>query len=156
MNNEYLTQFDAVDRPQILTDARGMTVEMLYSQALLQSRSLPSNQGSAGNRRNSQYFYDVPNRLTEIQSEVDLAQYQSRVGYAYSGFSQLRSLIRLMNGNPKNTQAYFDPLGRLARSLDFLARETQIAHAPFCVATQVTTPRGVQRLTNYDTLCRTT
>lgn len=154
LNHEVLYEFDALDRLIEVTDPLGNSVTLNYVDGLLDSIVAPPNQGSGSNTRTTRFAYDSAGRLTLVESEIDVNTFQKRVGYAYTGFSQLRQLSRLQNSLDKAANYQYDRLGRLTSSSDFLARTTQVEHAPFCTENVVNTPRGIRRRSTYDTLCR--
>jgi len=154
LNNEVLYQFDAVDRVTQVTDARGKVVTMNYVDGLLDNVVAPANAGSTTNSRTTRFSYDNSGRLTLTESEVGVSTFQARVGYSYTGFSQLKQLKRWKAATQKQTNYAYDLLGRMTSSTDFGGRETVVDHAPFCVENQVTTPRGVLRKSSYDSLCQ--
>ena len=156
LGNTVSAVFDANDRPTRLTDARGKYVEMNYLDGLLTSLEAPPNAGSGTNRRLSQYSYDNASRLTAVSAQITPISSQFRVGYAYNGFSNLKQLVRLMNGSNKSVSYQHDRLGRMVRSTDFLGNPTTVEYAPFCVENTVTTARGVQISSHFDSLCRPT
>lgn len=152
------TIFDNNDRPVQLTDARGKITQMNFQDGLLSWVEAPTNQASGSNRRKTRMYYDSSARVVQLDAQVgpdDLNDLLLRVAYDYTGFSQLRSLLRLANPTTiKSTFHQYDPQGRPLAADDFLGRTTQIFHEPFCVGNTVVTPRGVQRESSFDTLCR--
>jgi len=149
--------FDGKNRPTQMTDALGRQVFMNYFQGLMEWIEAPANQGTGSNRRRTKFSHDYSGRVDEVDAQIgpnNVTDYQPRVGYGYTGFSQLKSLSRLMNAATKSTAYEYDPLGRLVTSADFLNRPTQIFHEPFCVGNTAITPRGVEMASSFDTLCR--
>ena len=156
LQNSITYEFDDLDRPTQVTDARGKYVLMSYLNGLLESVEAPANAGSNSSRRLTSFSYDTSNRLTATTSQISSSASQLRVGYDYNGFSNLKQLQRLMNGSSKSTSYQYDQLGRLNSATDFLGNASTVAYAPFCAQNTVTTPRGVQTTSYFDTLCRLT
>ncbi|MEW6280328.1 MAG: hypothetical protein AB1758_16990, partial [Candidatus Eremiobacterota bacterium] len=161
LGNEWETQFDDVDRPTTVTDARGMFTTFSYLDGLLDEVELPANQGSDTDRRKTNYVYDEPGRVEQILSDIGPSSQQMRVKFLHDGFSNLRKLIRLRDAAEKFTAYDYDVLDRTTRVQDPMhtpqnPRETTISHAPFCTQFTVTTARGVQRQSKFDTMCRLT
>ncbi|MBS2039899.1 RHS repeat protein, partial [bacterium] len=156
LDQEILYEFDGVDRVTQMTDARGKTIEMNYVNGLLDNVVAPPNAESGANTRTTRFSYDDSGRLTLTESEVDESDFQSRVGYSYTGFSQLKQLRRWKDATEKHCDYVYDSLGRMISALDFGGRETVIEHAPFCVENTVTTPRGIKRKSSFNSLCQLT
>ena len=86
------------------------------------------------------------------------------MGFAYDGFSQLRSLIRLKNGNERAHTAEYDLQGRTVKSTDAKnsapgtvdPKFSTAKYEPFCGGTATTSARGVRRRAYIDNLCRLT
>ena len=91
-----------------------------------------------------------------MDSDLDSNTQTMRVRYEYSGFSNLRKLIRDRAGLEKTFSYSYDRLGRVQASEDPLQRLTSWEYAPYCSEFSVTSPRGVTRTSNFDTLCRPT
>ncbi|MBT9581905.1 RHS repeat protein [bacterium] len=146
--------------PSGTTSPLGLYSESNYLNGLLMSMTMPSNQGSSSLRRETQFYYDLADRLEQVQGQVDFVSsspvFELRVGYVYDGLSQLKNLVRLKDATTKAAVYDYDFLGRLVRSEDFLVpgRETFIAYADYCTGNLTTTPRGVQREATYDERCR--
>ncbi|MEW6280355.1 MAG: hypothetical protein AB1758_17125, partial [Candidatus Eremiobacterota bacterium] len=159
LGNVWETEFDYLDRPTRVTDARDQFTLFNYLDGLLESVELPTNEGSGTDRRKTSYLYDDPGRVERILSDVSPTSQQMRVRFEYDGFSNLRKLIRLRNAAEKFTAYDYDVLDRTTTVQDPLhtpqdPRETVISHAPFCNQFTVTTARGIQRQSQFDTLCR--
>ncbi|MCW5871379.1 MAG: RHS repeat protein [Candidatus Eremiobacteraeota bacterium] len=149
--------YDGQNRPKRTTSPMGFYSESSYLNGLLTSMTLPSNQGSSSQRRETQFYYDLADRLEQVQAQLSSTpDFELRVGYIYDGLSQLKNLVRLKNSSLKATVYDYDFLGRMVRSEDFLVpgRETLIAYADYCTGNLTTTPRGVQREATYDERCR--
>jgi len=161
LGNQWSTEYDLVDRPTLVTDARAKEVAFSYLNGLLDEIELPANQGSSSTTRKTNFSYDDSGRLSEILSDINSTTQQLRVRYEYDGFSNLRKLVRLMNATEKFTAYDYDELDRTISVQDPMhtsgnRRETVIEHAPFCTQFEVTTARGIQRMHRFDTLCRLT
>ncbi|MFN8609407.1 MAG: RHS repeat-associated core domain-containing protein, partial [Vulcanimicrobiota bacterium] len=156
LDHETRYEFDGVDRVTQITDARGKIVAMNYVDGLLANVVAPANAGSVSANRTTRFSYDDSGRLTLSESEVAASSFQARVGYAYTGFSQLKQLKRWKDSAQKQTEHVYDILGRMVSSKDFGNRESTVTYQPFCVENTVTTARGVLRRTSFDTLCRIT
>ncbi|MBI4516444.1 MAG: RHS repeat protein [Deltaproteobacteria bacterium] len=154
VGNVWRYQFDAGDRLLKATDARGQSVTLSYLEGLLQTVTAPANQGSGGNPRTTRYRYDSTGQLERILSEVAPGVEQMRARFDYTGFGELKRLIRLMNGAEKATSYSYDSLGRAVSSKDPLGRTSTVSHAPFCNSISETTARGVKRTYAFDTLCQ--
>ena len=161
LNQTVSTLFDGMDRVTRVTDANSQFVEMTYQQGLLVQIDSPDNEGSGGVRRLTKMplatNYDNAGRLLQVDAQKAAGNnYEPRVGYLYNGFSQMRSLLRLKDAVTKSCDYSYDLLGRLVNVNDFAATDTFIARAPYCSENTVTTPRGVQRRSVMDGLCRLT
>ena len=160
LNNEITTQYDDIDRVLRVTDARGNYVDMTYELGLLTEINSPDNEGSATNRRRVRMprttHYDFAGRLLQVDAEKSTNTFETRVEYLYTGFSQIRSLLRLKDAVTKSTDYSYDRLGRLLNVNDFKGDDTDLEHAPFCSNSTVKTPRGIHRKSVFDGLCRMT
>lgn len=162
LSNTTRTVFDGKDRMVEARDARGKIVSSNYVDGLLEWIEAPTNQGSGSNRRRTKFDYDLSGRVAVVDAQNgpnNVSDYESRVGYGYTGFSQLKNLSRLKRTSPTttvvaSTETKYDPLGRAVRSADFLGRPTLAAYEPFCVGHTMLSPRGVQTSSSFDTLCR--
>lgn len=162
LSNITRTVFDGNDRLVEARDARGKIITSNYVDGLLEWIEAPTNQGSGSNRRRTKFDYDFSGRVAVVDAQNgpdNVNDYESRVGYGYTGFSQMKNLSRLKRTSPTNTvvastEISYDPLGRAVRSEDFLGRPTLAAYEPFCVGHTTLSPRGVQTSSSFDTLCR--
>jgi RHS repeat-associated protein len=162
LSNTIRTIFDGNDRMVEARDARGKIVYSNYVDGLLEWIEAPTNQGSGSNRRRTTFDYDFSGRVEVVNAQNgpnNTTDYESRVGYSYTGFSQLKGLARLKRPTPStttvaSTEVTYDPLGRAVQSADFLGRLSLAAYEPFCVGHTTLSSRGVQMSSSFDTLCR--
>jgi YD repeat-containing protein len=112
LDNEVTYVFDAADRVVEMTDARGKTIALSFVDGLLESIVAPPNAGSGSNTRSTRFSYDDAGRLILVEAEMAEDTFQKRVGYAYTGFSQLKELSRLKDSLDKFTRYSYDRLGR--------------------------------------------
>lgn len=162
LGHQVLTTYDGLDRvltvtaPHLSTNLNPDITTYTYTDHLLKNVESPANNGSGGTKRNTSMSYDSSGRLQSVNREVASTVFQTRVFYQLDGFSQLRSLLRLHDGNPRQDDFVYDRQGRLIRAIDTLGESTVIAHEPYCVGNAVLTARGIGRRTFKDSLCRTT
>ena len=145
----------APDTPNTVTYTYGTVAAV---KGLLTTVTEPSNNGSAGNLRKTGYTYDSANRVSQINRDLSTTSSPSRVQYVYDGFSNLIQQWRQQTANGVSSihSWAYDMMGRPITSIDPLGRATVTVSSPFCRKTQVTTPRGVTRITTKDALCRVT
>ena len=129
LDNEFISVFDGNSRLERMTDALGQYVEMTYDSGLLVEVESPDNQGSSGDRRRTRMplstHYDYAGRLLQVDGQrASGNNFEPRVGYRYTGFSQLRSLLRLKESVTKSWDYIYDRIGRAVVSSDFIGHET--------------------------------
>ncbi|CAN0286524.1 unnamed protein product, partial [Phaeothamnion confervicola] len=125
-------QWDLNSRMTRTTDAYGKYVENTIVQGLLDHVTLPTNQGSSSNRRQTRFTYDDPGRVLQVLSSINATQEQMRVRYEYDSFDRVTKLARLKSGTEKSFLFEYDILDRQTSSKDPLLRETTTAYQPFC------------------------
>ncbi|MCW5869376.1 MAG: RHS repeat protein [Candidatus Eremiobacteraeota bacterium] len=162
LSNTVRTVFDGKDRMVEARDAKGQSVYSNYVDGLLEWIEAPANQGSSSNRRRTRFEYDLSGRVEVVDAQNgpnNSTDYESRVGYEYTGFSQLKSLLRIKRPAPNNTpvvagtEVEYDPLGRAVKSADFLGRLSYAAYEPFWWAILTLSPAW-GAASSFDTLCR--
>lgn len=155
--NIWETEWDDVDRPTKLTDARSKFTNLNYVNGLLDYIEAPTNNGSGANRRKTEFTYDDSSRMTKTESYIGVSTKQMRVRYEFDGHSNLTKLVRLLGGSETDGTLYeHDKLNRLTKVTDPESRITTIAPQPFCGGMTETTARGVVRDYSMDHLCRLT
>ncbi len=155
--NIWETEWDDMDRPTKLTDARSKFTNLSYVDGLLEYIEAPTNNGSGANRRKTEFSYDDSSRMIKTESYIGVSTKQMRVRYEFDGHSNLTKLVRLLGGSETDGTLYeHDKLNRLTEVTDPEGRETTIAPQPFCGGMTETTARGVIRDYSLDHLCRLT
>ena len=164
LGNESTVVRDDLDRPRMMTDARGKTSYFGYEYGFLTLTGAPPNLGPSGPQsldigqpsgaRITLSSYDYAGRLERVESHDSETTLQTRVEQEYNGFSELVALSRQINGHNKTMEWTYDQLGRAVELRDTLGRITSRDYEPFCVGFTETTPRGITKTTSFDALCR--
>ena len=128
------------------------------TRGLLDQITAPSNQGSGGNARKTNYFFDDFLRIVQVNQDIGVSAQATRLSHVYDGFSNLISQSRqqMVNGPSNTTTWSYDRLGRNITSFDPLGRLSRTDYAYYCMKNLVSTARGLQILTQMDSLCRIT
>jgi len=154
LGHQAQTVFDDLDRPDVVTDARGKVSSYSYLDNMLDQIALPANNGSAGQARVTKMQYDSSGRVSQVDRDVaSSGPRELRVKYKYSSFSQLKELTRLKNGTERSFEISYDQLGRQSSMVDPLGEEQSYDYAPFCNERSQTTARGVRRRMSFDNRC---
>ncbi|MFA7483043.1 MAG: RHS repeat-associated core domain-containing protein [Vulcanimicrobiota bacterium] len=76
-----------------------------------------------------------------------------RASYEYTGFSELKKLIRPKGASDPEFSFQYDRLGRPVTMTDPLNESSSTAYEPYCVGRAVTSARGVRTKMDFDTRC---
>ena len=164
LGNKVVSLYDGLDRVEEtkVLDPLNVTVggvtSFEYLNTLLEKVIMPANNGSSGLSRKTLMVYDDVNRLEGVFRDVDsLGTQQLRVGYGYTGFSQMSALARMKAGNPVVFRFEYDRLGRPIISRDPIPMPdtgvSTVAYQPFCSGNASTNARGVRRHLTLDARC---
>ncbi len=168
--NTITVVYDDVNRPTLITTVPGTTPVnwgFEYFDRVLKKVTLPDSSGPSGSHtdRKSILEYDSAGRPLAVKRKDSVnTSEELRVGFAYDGFSQLRSLIRLKSGVERGHTAEYDRQGRTIKTTDAKNSDPSVvdpkfstaAYEPFCVGFATTSARGVRRIASFDSLCRLT
>ncbi len=156
--------YDGINRPLTITDGNQVPRSLTYVEQVLKQVTLPDSGAGVDGSEDPLYHtnrvgktqHDPLGRVTSVLREDSTHSAQSRVKFAYDGFSRVRSLIRQKNGVDKAHSSEYDRQGRTIKSIDANGKESSAAYEPFCVGHATTSARGVRTKSSFDTLCRLT
>lgn len=145
--------YDEADRLVEVTDARKKVYTSVYQDGALTEVRLPSNNGSGGAIRHTNFLYDLAGRVSEIKRDNGTGQ-ETRVKYEYTEFSQIEKLVRLQGTAEHAYQFTYDALGRSLSVEDPLAALVQTDWESACPGHTLISAREITRAVEVDNLCR--
>lgn len=164
LGNEWNSVFDDLDRLIESEDARGKKSYADYADGLLTEVHGPANLGPSGAQsrdvgqsrtgRTVKFTHDYMGRTVKTETNDSSTTFLTRSEVDFTGFSELYTLARQINGNTKTNTWSYDQLGRVTEMIDSLGRASSREYQPYCGEFDDTSPRGIAVKSTFDKLCR--